>query len=61
MQTLTPADKVQRLELCEEMQFKIGEGGFVERLISDESTFHISGKVNRHNVPIGEPSNHMHR
>jgi hypothetical protein len=28
------------------------EDGFVERLISDVATFHISGKVNRHNVPI---------
>jgi hypothetical protein len=29
------------------------EDGFVERLIfSDEATFHISGKVKRHNVRI---------
>jgi hypothetical protein len=26
------------------------EDGFVERLISDEATFHIIGKVNRHNI-----------
>jgi hypothetical protein len=34
------------------MQLKMEEGGFVERLISDEATFHINGKVNRHNVCI---------
>jgi hypothetical protein len=32
------------------MQLKVEEDGFVERLISNEATFHISGKVNRHNV-----------
>jgi hypothetical protein len=35
------------------MQLKMEEGGFVERLgFSDEATFHISGKVNKHNVRI---------
>jgi hypothetical protein len=53
VQALTPADKVKRREFCEETQLKMGEDGFVERLIfSDEDTFHISGKVNRHNVHI---------
>jgi hypothetical protein len=32
------------------MQLKMEDDDFVERLISDEATFHISGKVNRHNV-----------
>jgi hypothetical protein len=31
---------------------KMEEDGFVERLISDETTFHIIGKVKRHNVHI---------
>jgi hypothetical protein len=52
VQALTPADKVKRREFCEEMQLKMEEVGFVERLISDEATFHISCKVNRHNVRI---------
>jgi hypothetical protein len=52
VQALTPADKEKRCESCEEMQLKMGEGGFIERLISDEATFHISGKVNGHNVHI---------
>jgi hypothetical protein len=35
------------------MGFKMEEDGFVERLIfSDEATFHISGKVNIHDVRI---------
>jgi hypothetical protein len=53
VQALAPADTVKRRESCEEMQLKMEEGGFAERLIfSDEATFHISGKVNRHNVHI---------
>ena len=51
VQALTPADKVKRRVFCEEMQLKMEENYFVERLIfCDEATFHISGKVNRHNV-----------
>jgi hypothetical protein len=53
MQVLTPADKVKRNEFCEEMQLKMEEGGFIERLISVEAAFHISDKVNRHNVYLG--------
>jgi hypothetical protein len=52
VETHTPADKVKKREFCEEMQLKIEEDGFVKRLISDEATFHISGKVNRHSVHI---------
>jgi hypothetical protein len=36
----------------EEMELKMEEDGFEERLISDEATFHISGKVKEHNVRI---------
>jgi hypothetical protein len=32
VQALTPADKVKRREFCEEMQLKLEEDGFVERL-----------------------------
>jgi hypothetical protein len=53
VQAHTPADKVKRREFCEEIQLKMEEDGYVERQIfSDESTFHISGTVNRHNVRI---------
>jgi hypothetical protein len=41
------------------MQLEMEEDGFVERLIfSDEATFHISGKVNRHNVRIWGTEHH---
>jgi hypothetical protein len=50
VQALTAADRVKRREFCEEMPLKLEEDGFVESLISDEATFHISGKVNRRNV-----------
>jgi hypothetical protein len=51
VQALTPAGKVKRHEFWEEMQLTMEEDGFVERLISsDEATFCISGKENRHNV-----------
>jgi hypothetical protein len=33
VQALTPADKVKRREFCEEMQLKMEEDGFAERLI----------------------------
>jgi hypothetical protein len=50
-QALTPADRVKRRGFCEEMQLKLEEDGFVERLASsDEVTFHISGKVDGYNV-----------
>ena len=53
VQALTPADKVKRRDFCEEMQLKLEDNDFVERLIfCDEATFHISGKVNVHNVRI---------
>jgi hypothetical protein len=34
------------------MLLKIEEDGVIERLISDEATVHISGKVKGHNVHI---------
>jgi hypothetical protein len=40
VQALTPADKVKRRDFCEEMQLKMEESDFVERLIfCDEATF----------------------
>jgi hypothetical protein len=52
-QIVTLADKVKRREFCEEMQLEMEEDGFVEiPVFTSEGTFHISGKVNRHNVRI---------
>ena len=53
VQAHKPADKVKRRDFCEEMQLKMEENDFLERLIfSDEATFHISDSVNVHNVRI---------
>ena len=53
VQSLIPVNKVKKRDFCEEMQLKMEENDFVERLIfCDEATFHIIGKVNRHNVRI---------
>jgi hypothetical protein len=60
VQALTRADKVKRRDFCEELQLKMDENCFVERLISDETTFHISGEEDTMSVS-GEPSNNMHR
>jgi hypothetical protein len=53
VQALTPADEAKWRGFCQEMQFNMEEDGFVERLtFSDETTLHISGKVNRHNARV---------
>jgi hypothetical protein len=53
VQELKAADKVKRLEFYEKMQLKIEGDGFVERLFfSNEATFHVSGKANRHNISV---------
>ena len=39
--------------LCVDFQQRLEEDGFVEKLVSsDEATFHVCGKANRHNVRI---------
>jgi len=44
VQDLTPADKVKSRYFFEEMQLKMEQNDFVERMIfRDEATFHISG------------------
>jgi hypothetical protein len=53
LQALKPVDKEHRLSFCVSMQTLMETGGFVESLVfSDESTFHLSATVNRHNVRI---------
>jgi hypothetical protein len=53
LQSLSGQDKTTRRDFCTEMQERCEEDGFSESLIfSDESTFHISGKVNKENVHI---------
>lgn len=53
VQALKPNDKVKRIEFCDDMLHMMEDNGFLQRIVySDEATFHVSGKVNRHNVRI---------
>ena len=60
VQAITADDKQKRKQFCVDMQEKLEEDEFNERLVfSDEATFHTNGKVNRHNVRIwGEENPH---
>lgn len=58
LQALRPDDHNKRFEFSTAILQDMEEDTFAERLIfSDESTFHISGKVNRHNVRIWASEN----
>jgi hypothetical protein len=61
VQHLTDADKVVRKEFCMQMFYQIQEERFLDSVIfSDESTFHVSGKVNSNNCRIcGSKSLHV--
>ena len=53
VQALRPNDKRKRVEFCNCMLQNMEDDTFLSRLIfSDEATFHLSEKVNRHNVRI---------
>ncbi|KAJ4435073.1 hypothetical protein ANN_23647 [Periplaneta americana] len=53
LQALKPDDKAKRQSFCEEMQLRMETEDFIESLvISDEATFHLSGKVQKYNVTI---------
>ena len=53
LQKLQPDDHHRMTTFCTEIQALMMEDGFFERLIfSDECTFHLCRKVNRHNVRI---------
>ena len=54
VQAITAEDKQKRKQFCVDMQEKLEEEDeFTKRLVfSDEATFHMNGKVNKHNVHI---------
>ena len=53
LQVLNPQDHNLRLHFCVDFQQRLEEDGFAEKLVfSDEATFHVFGKVNRHNLRI---------
>ncbi|KAJ4437734.1 hypothetical protein ANN_17880 [Periplaneta americana] len=53
-QMITPNDKLERKRFAETMLDKVDDDDtFLTRVcFSDEATFHVSGKVNRHNCRI---------
>ena len=53
-QELKSEDKLSRLNFCLLLQEKKAQNdGITDRLVfNDEDCFHISGKVNRHNIRI---------
>ena len=58
LQKLQLDDDHRRKTFCTELQDLMEEDGFFERLtFSDECTFHLCGKVNRHNVCIWRTEN----
>lgn len=58
LQALKPTDKLKRLEFSIFMQEAMQDENFASRLVfSDEATFHVNGKVNRHNVRIWGTNN----
>ena len=53
VQALRPNDKRKSVEFCDRMLQNTEDDTFLPPLIfSDEATFHLSGKVNRHHVRI---------
>jgi hypothetical protein len=53
VQHLKPDHRFKRCDFCVEIQADMEAGESATRLIfSDESTFHLSGKVKRHNARI---------
>lgn len=61
LQALKPTDKPQHKQLAVDMLAKIyANNYFLEKIcFSNESTFHVCGKLNGHNVHIWEPE-HPH-
>jgi hypothetical protein len=58
LQALNPQDQNLRLQFCVDFRQRLEEDGFAEKLVfSDEATFHVCGKVNRHNVRISDMEN----
>ena len=53
LQHLKDTDKSALEDFCTQMQVMFQEDGFDDRLVfGDEATFHVTGKVNKHNTRI---------
>ena len=53
LQHLKDTDKPACKDICTQMQVMLEEDGFDDRLVfNDGATFHLTGKVNKHNTHI---------
>ena len=53
LQHLKDTDKLAREDFCTKMQAMLEEEGLDDRLVfSDKATFHLTGKVNKHNTRV---------
>jgi hypothetical protein len=53
LQHITPNNKVVRFEFCRNLMDCIADETFLSKIcFSDEATFHLPGKVNRHNIRV---------
>ena len=52
LQALRPTDEVARLNFCHHLTEELDENVTNKLVFSDEACFHLSGKVNRHNLRI---------
>ncbi|GFS68178.1 DUF4817 domain-containing protein [Trichonephila clavipes] len=58
VQALKPTDKPLRKNFCVEIQENLDVNGFKDTLVfTDEATFHLRCKVNRHNLGFGGTEN----
>jgi len=58
LQALNPQDHNLHFHFCVDFQQQLEEDGFAEKLVfTDEVTFHVCDKVNRHNVCIWSTEN----
>ena len=60
LQHFKDTDKSARKDFCTQMQVMLEEDRFDDRLVfSNEATFHVTGKVNKHNTRIWG-TEHLH-
>jgi hypothetical protein len=53
LQALNPQDQNLRFQFCVDFEQRLEEDGFAEKLVfSDDATFHVCVKANRHSVHI---------
>ena len=59
LQHLKDTNKSACEDFCTQMQVMLVEDGFDDRLVFSDKTFHVTGKVNKHNTRIWA-TEHLH-